>query len=479
MGNLLLEKKISKFIFSTLIILVFTLVFGGPLYAQFIRTTGTEGWGFGYGYGYGVGYGNDGGTKSYRSAGGSDNQYLYNYGYGYMLAAPEGGVYTVTSSDLGNLFEAGLILVDGSDITSTTEATFVDDVTVEVTATAGTISIAIPEGATFTKTAGGAFNFSALTSSDQTSSATITGQSIQGAVQFGIPSVGLTSDTAVTISIPVSTSLNGQALNVFKSDTSATSGWSVAASCIVSSGICSFSTTTFSYFAASSPTSSNDDDDSGSGGGGGGTPVTEAEKTTTPTTTPTILEVSDIFVSDPSNVTTILSTLGVTRDTTSETKYLALVVKDIKEFKLTATEAQKTAMTNFVTYGVSTATKKFGAGERRAILRDYLETVGRADIIWSDIEKIATGQKVVNRNLAKERAQVGVVLKVFVKIYGHQPNFKDANEDLAWNTMMYRIRFTRDLVKEKAGIVKFKAKFFKSPASPLDWSTVRALGYIQ
>ena len=93
--------------------------------------------------------------------------------------------------------------------------------------------------------------------------------------------------------------------------------------------------------------------------------------------------------------------------------------------------------------------------------------------------RITTGQKPINRNLKNEQAQVSTVLTVFKKIFGHEPNFKNNKEDLTWNTMMYRIRFVRDLTKEKQGIAAFQAKFSRIPKSPLDWSTVRALGYIE
>lgn len=65
----------------------------------------------------------------------------------------------------------------------------------------------------------------------------------------------------------------------------------------------------------------------------------------------------------------------------------------------------------------------------------------------------------------------------FKKMFGHAPVFSDPKEDLAWNTMMYRIRFTRDLTAEKEGIVEFKTVFKKQPQTPLEWSAVRALGY--
>jgi hypothetical protein len=223
------------------------------------------------------------------------------------------------------------------------------------------------------------------------------------------------------------------------------------------------------------------------GGGGGATPApaptttttttpTAAPETTT-TTTPAAAPVA-VLIQDPTKLDELLSGLSLVRNQSEEAKYMPLVRSDAIAFKVSLTEAQVTAITNFVTYGISSATVKLGAGERRALARDYFETVGRSDFIWSDIERMATGLKVVNRNLVKEQAQVGKVLTTFKTLVGHAPNFKDADEDLAWNTMMYRIRFTRDLAKERVGILKFKAAFGVNPTTPLGWSTVRAWGYI-
>ena len=212
-------------------------------------------------------------------------------------------------------------------------------------------------------------------------------------------------------------------------------------------------------------------------GGGGGSGVAAAPAATTTTTTPAAAPVA-VLLQDPSKLSEVLAALSLVRNQADEAKYMPLIKSDAIAFKVSLTDAQVTAITNFVTYGISNATVKLGSGERRALVRDYLETVGRSEFIWSDIEKMATGMKVVNRNLAKEQAQVSKVLATFKTLVGHAPNFKNAKEDLAWNTMMYRIRFTRDLVKERVGILKFKEKFGVNPTTPLGWSTVRAWGYI-
>jgi hypothetical protein len=183
------------------------------------------------------------------------------------------------------------------------------------------------------------------------------------------------------------------------------------------------------------------------------------------------------LIKDPSKLDELLSGLSLVRKQSEEAKYLPFIKSDAIAFKVGLTTEQETALTNFVSYGISEKTKKLGAGERRAVLRDYLETVGRANVNWEDVERLAGGEKPVSRNLAKEQAQVGTVLQMFIKLTGHKPNFKNAQEDLAWNTLMYRIRFTRDLVKEKAGIKEFISIFNRVPTSTLDWSAVRVLGY--
>ena len=110
-----------------------------------------------------------------------------------------------------------------------------------------------------------------------------------------------------------------------------------------------------------------------------------------------------------------------------------------------------------------------------ALVRDQLETLGRVSL--TALEQLANGQKPADRNLPKEQAQVGRVQRYYKLLMGRNPNFQEPKEDLAWNTMIYRVRFARNLAKERVGIVKFKATFGRIPTSPLDWATVRAWGY--
>lgn len=257
--------------------------------------------------------------------------------------------------------------------------------------------------------------------------------------------------------------------------------------------------------ATSTTTGSTGTTSGGGGGGGGSTPTTSTPTTvpstpTTPSTpaatstdsttsapaataTPTATAapaatVPDVLIKNPTDVSSVLETLGLTRNTTDEAKYRPLLKSDASAFKVGLTAEQENAVTNFVAYGISQATVKLGSGERRAVLRDYFDTVGRADVKFADVERITKGEKPIFRNLKKEQGQVTEAIRLFEKIKGHRPNFKDAKEDLLWNTLMYRIRFTRDLEKEKKAIGQFRTKFKKLPSTPMDWAAVRGIGYV-
>jgi len=194
----------------------------------------------------------------------------------------------------------------------------------------------------------------------------------------------------------------------------------------------------------------------GAAGGSGATGPTFPTATTT-ATTPTAVATGAAATSSPAAIS-------------------ASVQNSASEFGVTLSTAQVNTASSFVSSGTTAATVKLGSGERLALVRDQMETLGRVDV--AALEQLAAGQKPTARNLSKEQAQVSKVLTAFVKLTGHRPNFKIAKEDLAWNTMMYRIRFSRDLNKERAGITKFRAVYGgKTPSSPLDWAAVRAWGY--
>lgn len=240
------EKKLSKAIFSLLVIATFGLIFGPTVFAQFARQDGAAGWGYGYGYGYGYGGGFDGGTiAGYRTTGNA-NPLVYDYGYGYgykdtgvTYDATNG--YTVTPANMANLVQSGVMVPDGNNIASTTVVSFTDKVTMNVAT--GT-SITIPSGTTFTAGAKGDFSAIAASSTVANLSSDIVSA---GAISFGLPNLNLTVNPAITISVNVGSSYDAQTLKVYRRD--AAGIWAdTGSTCTVASGICSFTTTHLSSF---------------------------------------------------------------------------------------------------------------------------------------------------------------------------------------------------------------------------------------
>lgn len=134
----------------------------------------------------------------------------------------------------------------------------------------------------------------------------------------------------------------------------------------------------------------------------------------------------------------------------------------------------------FIETGSTPASRALGRGERQAILRDAQETMGRPEsrIPASDLERMANGQIPLTRNLSYERSMAPRALATFRTIFGHAPNFQDERENLAWNTLMYRIRFPRDLTLERQGIAEFRRAFGRDPQTPFQWAAVRVMGYV-
>ena len=108
----------------------------------------------------------------------------------------------------------------------------------------------------------------------------------------------------------------------------------------------------------------------------------------------------------------------------TEGRSLAHVRADARTFQVSLDETSALILSNFITYGVSERTRALGSGERRALVRDAMQTMGRSDIL------------------------------------------------------MYRIRFPRDLNAEREGIKEFRSLFGRAPQDPFQWATVRVLGYV-
>lgn len=268
------EKKLAGVILGVLAIVAFGFVFGPNIYAQFARQTGDTGWGYGYGYGYGYGGGFDGGTiAGYRTGGDEDpTVYEYDYGYGYIASGvtfdADNG-YEVTPGNLGSLVESGVMVPNGGNIASTTELTFTDKVT--MTVGAGT-TVTIPSGTTFTADEAG--DFSELASDTVVSTVGLTNLTVAGAIDFGLPDLGLTVDPAITISVYFGSGYEGTTLRIYRRDAGSTtwtaSATGTSATCVVTAGYCNFTTTHLSSFAMITGAAASSSTTSGSNGGSGG-----------------------------------------------------------------------------------------------------------------------------------------------------------------------------------------------------------------
>lgn len=165
--------------------------------------------------------------------------------------------------------------------------------------------------------------------------------------------------------------------------------------------------------------------------------------------------------------------------TTPPAAVLTGVSQSAKAFGVTLPQALQQEVAIFIDQGTNNPrVEQLGAGERKAVFHDALDTM-KDKVNIADLERIAIGEIPVNRNLAQERLQVPRALTTFKTIYGHAPNFKNEQENLAWNTLMYRLRFERDLAQERQGIQQFQRIFGRAPRDPFQWSTVRVLGYIR
>ncbi|MFA5047594.1 MAG: hypothetical protein WC516_00970 [Patescibacteria group bacterium] len=263
------ENKLAKIVSSALILAALALIFGPGALAQFTRQTGDVGWGYGYGYGYGIGHGFDSGSSFGYKADEFDTASTtlgYGFGYGYNDGTFSGGQYV--NSALEDLVNAGAIESIGSDISSTTSLTFKYPLFVDMS----TVTFTIPADTSFTTADGSKTDFYGLTAaaSGIVTTGLPSGYSSVGAVQFGLPSLGLTLNQPMTISITVGTGYNGQSLTVYHKTPGG--NWDYLTSCTVSAGLCTFTTTELSEFASAVGSSSGTG--GSSGGGSYSAPVT-------------------------------------------------------------------------------------------------------------------------------------------------------------------------------------------------------------
>jgi hypothetical protein len=173
-----------------------------------------------------------------------------------------------TPADLTSLFDTGaFVLPFGEDPNDVSNVQAAEDVTITLLDSS---SVEIPSGVIITEQ-DGSFDPSALSASEVDASTLTglgTGVIAEGALEWGIPSLHLEFNPAITLNIFVGTALNGQTLNVVRSADGITwtsDGIVAPATCVVSGGICTFQATKASTYASTKSSGGNN-------GGGGGMP---------------------------------------------------------------------------------------------------------------------------------------------------------------------------------------------------------------
>jgi len=169
---------------------------------------------------------------------------------------------------------------------------------INVVDSAGTSTVTLPNNLVITATGGGNIDATSITESapgEGSLTGLGSGLVVNGALQWGIPDLGLQFSSPITLNIFVGVNLNGQTLTVMRTVSNG-SGWTsdgivAPATCVVANGFCTFQATKASYYAAASsvPTPVY------SGGGGGGyyaPPSPAPSPLPTPISSPTPVPVS-------------------------------------------------------------------------------------------------------------------------------------------------------------------------------------------
>ena len=139
--------------------------------------------------------------------------------------------------------ESGFISVAGNNPLATAAVTFEEEYTIIIgDENNPEAKVVLPAGTVMTKTGGGAMDFTTMDFEDVTAALKGANTSnIAGAVSLGIPGLNLSFSPAITITINVGSSYNGQTLNVYFQN-NGQSDWTGGLSCTVANGLCTFQT---------------------------------------------------------------------------------------------------------------------------------------------------------------------------------------------------------------------------------------------
>ncbi len=166
---------------------------------------------------------------------------------------------------------------------------------------------------------------------------------------------------------------------------------------------------------------------------------------------------------------------SLVREQQAELKYLRSLAGELRSL---ASE-MRSAVQNFVTYGVDENTKRLGEGERAAVIYSYKEAFGKLPNNETELEdaiKIANGRWPSKRNKAIEQRAI----RKFQEIYHRLPNFELPSDDAAITIMSYGLRQraeNRNLKSEQQGIGIYHDIFNTLPETTYDWNVMQAITY--
>lgn len=174
-----------------------------------------------------------------------------------------GDCYGSTGADIELDIDGGQITVTGGNPNNTTAVTF----NVPYSVVAGGASITFPSGTVLTRSDAGAMDLLNFTINNVTSAlqSAYVGD-IAGAISVGLTNLNLSFTQNATLTIPVSTTYNGQTLNVY-SQQEGSSTWDLETTCLVTSGQCVFLANHATTFSAGDEPQEAVSQSSGSGGG--------------------------------------------------------------------------------------------------------------------------------------------------------------------------------------------------------------------
>lgn len=161
----------------------------------------------------------------------------------------------IAPSNLEDNFTTGTFTIVGDDYTNTSQIMVTEDLTISITDGDGTSKVILPSGTIITKIGGGNLDGSLLDASELDES-TITGLAsgdvVYGALNWGIPNLGLQFSKPITISIYVGSDLYNQTLVIKRSTDGVTwtsTGIVSPATCVVDAdGMCTFQATKASSY---------------------------------------------------------------------------------------------------------------------------------------------------------------------------------------------------------------------------------------